>query len=178
MLQAIRQEGFEPDKTRSGTITPSKLPVHTPGTRQSLLVASGVVSFHSLDSATNPANFSSDSKKVDVFSQSGGAEASEVLKVNSDSLADEGGDQLQSPAPSIHSGNHQDPDGDQSPDLLSETSEEASQQTTTSSGEEEAEQPPPQPQPMPFYGADFELMSIHCCQTATTFKCGRKLTTA
>ncbi len=45
MLQAIRQSGFEPDKTRSGMITPAKLPAGLPGIPPGLFVASSGLGF-------------------------------------------------------------------------------------------------------------------------------------
>ena len=44
-LQAIRQSGFEPDKTRSGIIAPSQVPARVPGTPPSLVVVAGGFGF-------------------------------------------------------------------------------------------------------------------------------------
>lgn len=179
MLQAIRQQGFEPDKTRSGMITPSKLPVRMPGAPPSLFAVSGGFDFADPKLWVGTASFSSDSKKVDVVSQPSGDGAEHVLEVDMET-PNENEEKPSTPPHTMDSGcDAANLEDEQIADILSETSEEASQQTTTSSDDEVEAQPP---QPIVFSDCDFYINSkswvIHCCRNATTFKCGRKLTTA
>lgn len=177
MLQAIRLQGFEPDKTRSGMITPSKLPVRTPGAPPSLFVASGGFDFADQKPQDGAMDFPSESKRVEVVSQPGDKGSEEVLKVPSDTPNEQVENPPSLPMPNESGREAANLEEEQSPDLLSETGEEASQQTTTSSDDEIEAQPP---SPVVFSNHDFYINAkswvIHCCKNATTFKCGRKLT--
>ena len=186
MLQAIRQAGFEPDKTRSGMITPAKLPVRMPGTPPSLFAASGGFGAFGASAGVVHLEESSDGKKIDVVSQPKENQVEEVMEVS-----DDGGERIdglceESPIRSeaatpvveeeVSKGGLQ---RAQSAELLSETSEDASQQTTTSS-EDEVEDSKPLPLPSfspDCYYINAKSLVIHSCRNSTFFRCGRKIST-
>ena len=185
MLQAIRLQGFEPDKTRSGMITPAKIPVGTPGTPPSLLASAGIFRQQQMNAAHGQADSNSDARRVEVISQPGMADPESVV-VSGDDKNSSSQKPPTSPVLSVLSSEQQkqdvesEGDGDEAASLLSETSEEASQQTTTSS-EDEAEVKPALP--LPSFSADCYYVNskslvLHCCRNATTFRCGRKISTA
>ena len=187
MLQSIRMEGFEPDKTRSGMITPSKLPVHIPGTPPSLLSATGLFGFAKKRDFDLQAEEGSEDKRVEVVSQPVESNKEVTLEVSGDDLGAEGVSMPESPTfsaadaenPKVGGVNDEQPDGVEA-DHLSETSEDSSQQTTTSSDEEvSGVKPLPLPEFSPncFY-INAKSLVIHSCRSATFFRCGRKITTS
>ena len=186
MLQAIRQAGFEPDKTRSGMITPAKLPARMPGTPPSLFVAAGGFDGLGQRSGVVTLDESSDGRKVEVISQPKEDRVEEVLDVSGDDGARSEGLRQMSPvhsedaapvaAEEVLDGELQ---ADRTPELLNETSEDDSQQTTTSS-EDEAEETKPSPLPSfspDCYYINAKSLVIHSCRNSTFFRCGRRIST-
>ena len=186
MLQAIRQSGFEPDKTRSGMITPARLPVRVPGTPPSLFAAAGGFGFANQKDDLIDLGGNSRDRSVEVVSQSKGNSTDDVLDVSGE--VEVRGDPHHQPSPMVSETPvlvakeaEQEVELPKVQDLepLSETSEDDSQQTTTSSEEEDgAKEPPSLPSFCPdCYYINAKSLVIHSCRNSTFFRCGRKIST-
>lgn len=169
VLAAMRSQGFEPDRTRSGMVTPSRMPMAA--TTPPGLAASGgnqlaaTLGAHALQAKVEP------KPEEDI----------DAISLTSKDLF---GDFSPIPASDSEPGETAAPAMSKEViqvEELSETEEEASQISTSDSGDGPFSRQVTEAD-LPGFGSKFfvniKTQMIHCCRDSCTFRCGRKLTEA
>ena len=169
MLQAIRSSMFHPDRSRSGMVTPSTMPM-VPGTPFAVPMGP--------PPGTPGMQFAGAGEKFSGAVPHSGETAGEDQEPEGRSPVDDGlGSEV--PSPSLRSWAHCDNGADEvrsqgSPD--SETSEEDSIQSTSDSEDEDVEDLRPEfLEPSRRYFLNQKSLVIHCERTVGVLKCGRRV---